>query len=121
MHWQPANFGDLAGVSFNNIVAESLIEHREFEGRVLAGVKLLQACDCGVQTQFLKQFDTVRALMKQMMSMSVWQRIKMVTGMTKAGAFNPGNEGMLKTKGNTGHRKSAKERADERKKKKKKR
>jgi signal recognition particle subunit SRP54 len=72
-------------------------------------------------TQFLKQFDTVRVLMKQMMQMSVWQRIKMVTGMTKMGAFNPGNEGMIKTKGNTGHRKSAKERAEDRKKKKKKR
>ena len=72
-------------------------------------------------SQFLKQFDTVRALMKQMMSMSVWQRIKMVTGLTKAGAFTPGNEGMLKTKGDTGHRKSARERAEERKKKKKKR
>ena len=83
------------------------------------------ATGSGVQpqevTQFLKQFDTVRVLMKQMMSMSVWQRIKMVTGMTKMGAFNPGNEGMIKTKGNTGHRKSAKERAEDRKKKKKKR
>ncbi len=59
--------------------------------------------------------------MKQMMSMSVWQRIKMVTGLTKAGAFMPGSEGMLKTKGDTGHRKSARERAEERKKKKKKR
>jgi len=90
-----------------------------------AGRRRRIATGSGVQphevTQFLKQFDTVRTLMKQMMSMSVWQRIKMVTGMTKAGAFNPGNEGMLKTKGNTGHRKSAKERADERKKKKKKR
>lgn len=83
------------------------------------------ATGAGVQpqevSQFLKQFDTVRALMKQMMSMSVWQRIKMVTGLTKMGAFDPGKEGMLKTKGNTGHRKSARERAEERKKKKKKR
>lgn len=90
-----------------------------------AGRRRRIATGSGVQphevTQFLKQFDTVRALMKQMMSMSVWQRIKMVTGMTKAGAFSPGNEGRLKTKGNTGKRKSAKERAEERKKKKKKR
>lgn len=68
--------------------------------------------------KFLEQFDQVRALMKQMATMSVWQRIKMVTGLGKAGAFMPGNENMLKTKGNTGHRKSAKERAEERKKKK---
>ena len=90
-----------------------------------AGRRRRIAAGAGVQphevSQFLKQFDTVRALMKQMMSMSVWQRIKMVTGLSKAGAFDPGKEGMLKTKGHTGHRKSARERAEERKKKKKKR
>jgi signal recognition particle subunit SRP54 len=58
--------------------------------------------------------------MKQMASMSMWQRLKMVTGLGKAGAFMPGGMDMLKTKGDTGHRKSAKERADERKKKNKK-
>jgi signal recognition particle subunit SRP54 len=90
-----------------------------------AGRRRRIAAGAGVQphevSQFLKQFDTVRVLMKQMMSMSVWQRIKMMTGLTKAGAFDPGKEGMLKTKGHTGHRKSARERAEERKKKKKKR
>jgi signal recognition particle subunit SRP54 len=70
--------------------------------------------------QFLQQFDQVRALMKQMASMSIWQRMKMVTGLSKAGAFLPGSPG-LKTKGDTGKRKTAKERAEERKKKKKKR
>jgi len=70
--------------------------------------------------KFLEQFDQVRALMKQMANMTVWQRIKMVTGLGKAGAFMPGNEGMIKTKGGTGHRKSAKERAEDRKKKRKK-
>lgn len=71
-------------------------------------------------SQFLKQFDSVRQIMKQMMSMNIWQRIKMMTGLGKMGAFAPGGESMLKTKGDTGHRKSAKERAEERKKKKKK-
>lgn len=71
--------------------------------------------------QFLKQFDQVRALMKQMSQMSIWQRLKMVTGMGKAGAFMPGGMDNIKTKGDTGHRKTAKERAEERKKKKKKR
>ena len=70
--------------------------------------------------QFLKQFEQVRFLMKQMASMSLWQRMKMVTGLGKAGAFMPGGMDMLKTKGDTGHRKTAKERADERKKKNKK-
>jgi signal recognition particle subunit SRP54 len=68
--------------------------------------------------QFLKQFDQVRVLMKQLSQMSMWQRLKMVTGLGKAGAFLPGGMDGMKMKGDTGHRKSAKERADERKKKK---
>ena len=71
--------------------------------------------------QFLKQFDQVRALMKQMATMSMWQRLKMVTGLGKMGAFMPGGMDNMKMKGDTGHRKSAKERAEDRKKKKKKR
>ena len=84
------------------------------------------AAGCGTEPhdvkQFLQQFEQIRVLMRQMMNMSMWDRIKMVTGMGKAGAFNPGSK-MLKnmTKGDTGHRKTAKERAEERKKKKKKR
>ena len=65
-----------------------------------------------------RQFGQVPGL-KQMASMSLWQRIKMVTGLGKAGAFMPGGENLIKTKGDTGHRKSAKERAEERKKKRK--
>jgi signal recognition particle subunit SRP54 len=71
--------------------------------------------------QFLQQFDQVRLLMKQMAEMSIWQRIKMVTGMSKAGAFLPGGMDRMKLKGDTGKRKTAKERAEERKKKKKRR
>jgi signal recognition particle subunit SRP54 len=69
--------------------------------------------------QFLKQFDQVRVIMKQMASMSLWQRMKMMTGMSKMGAFLPGGMDNVVKKGDTGKRKSAKERADERKKKKK--
>ncbi len=83
------------------------------------------AAGAGVQPhevkQFLNQFDQVRALMKQMSEMSTWQRLKMVTGLGKAGAFMPGGMDAMKLKGDTGSRKSAKQRADERKKKKKKR
>ncbi|MCI0462265.1 MAG: signal recognition particle protein [Gemmataceae bacterium] len=68
--------------------------------------------------QFLQQFDQIRTLMRQMATMSVWQRIKMITGMGKAGAFQPGGMMPVKKIG-TGHRKTAKERADERKKKRK--
>jgi signal recognition particle subunit SRP54 len=67
---------------------------------------------------FLGMFDQARTLMRQMASMSMWQRLKMVTGMGKAGMFQPGAM-MPKTKVGTGHRKSAKERAEERKKKRK--
>src|SRR5262249_35196252 len=70
--------------------------------------------------QFLNQFEMVRGVMRQMAKMSMWERIKMMTGLQKAGAFLPGAN-MLKTKVGTGHRKSAKERAEERKKKRKKR
>jgi signal recognition particle subunit SRP54 len=68
--------------------------------------------------QFLGQFEQVRVIMRQMANMSIIDRIKMMTGLGKVGAFSPG--GMLpKQKIGTGHRKSPKERAKERKKKKK--
>jgi signal recognition particle subunit SRP54 len=67
--------------------------------------------------QFLHQFDQVRSMMKQMASMSIWQRLKMVNSLGKAGAFLPGAQ--MKAKGDTGKRLSAKERAEARKKKKK--
>jgi signal recognition particle subunit SRP54 len=69
--------------------------------------------------QFLGQFDQVRTLMRQMAKMSIWDRVKMVTGLGKMGAFQPGSKLQLKNKIGTGHRKSAKERALDRKKKKK--
>jgi signal recognition particle subunit SRP54 len=33
--------------------------------------------------QFLEQFHQVRALMRQMASLSLWQRLKMITGLGK--------------------------------------
>jgi signal recognition particle subunit SRP54 len=70
--------------------------------------------------QFIGQFEQVRTLMRQMAKMSIWERIKMVTGMGKMGAFQPGAK-LVNKKGDTGHRKSPKERAKERKNKRKKR
>jgi signal recognition particle subunit SRP54 len=70
--------------------------------------------------QFLGHFDQIRGLMKKMARMSMWERIKMMTGLGQAGAFMPGSQ-MLKKKGDTGHRKSPKERARERKNKRKRR
>ncbi len=67
--------------------------------------------------QFLGQFQPVRDLMRKMAKMSMWERLKMVTGLSKSGALGPGAR-LAKTKGDTGHRKSPKERAKERKKKK---
>lgn len=81
------------------------------------------AAGSGVQAsdvkQFLGHFDQVRDLMRKMAKMSIWERIKMMSGLGQAGAFQPGST-MLKKKGDTGHRKSPKERARERKNKKKK-
>jgi signal recognition particle subunit SRP54 len=70
--------------------------------------------------QFLGQFDQVRDLMRKMAKMSIWERIKMVTGLGRAGAFQPGAM-LKKQKVDTGHRKSPKERARERKQKRRKR
>jgi signal recognition particle subunit SRP54 len=70
--------------------------------------------------QFLGQFEQMRDLMRKMAKMSMWERLKMVSGMGKMGAFMPGSK-MMQKKGDTGHRKSPKERAKERKNKRKKR
>jgi signal recognition particle subunit SRP54 len=69
--------------------------------------------------QLLNQFDQVRTIMRQMANMSILQRLKMVTGMGQMGMFQPGAK-MVKSKVGTGHRKTAKERAEDRKKKRKK-
>jgi signal recognition particle subunit SRP54 len=68
--------------------------------------------------QFLAQFQPMRDLMRKMAKMSMWERLRTMTSLGKAGAFGPGAR-IAKTKGDTGHRKSPKERAKERKKKKK--
>jgi signal recognition particle subunit SRP54 len=70
--------------------------------------------------QFIAQFTQVREVMRKMAQMSIWDRIKMVTGMGKQGAFMPGAK-IFNKKGDTGHRKSPKERAKERKNKRKRR
>jgi signal recognition particle subunit SRP54 len=62
----------------------------------------------------------MRTMMRQFANMSMWERMKMLTGLSKAGAFMPGSNILQKTKIGTGHRKTAKERAEERKKKRKK-
>jgi signal recognition particle subunit SRP54 len=69
--------------------------------------------------QMLNSFDQVRTIMRQMANMSMLQRLKMVTGLGQMGAFQPGAK-MFKSKVGTGHRKTAKERAEDRKKKRKK-
>jgi signal recognition particle subunit SRP54 len=82
--------------------------------RIAAGA----GCEPHEIKQFLGQFQQVRTLMRQMASMSLWERMKTVTGLGKMGAFLPGSN-VLKSKVGTGHRKSAKERAEDRKKKRK--
>ncbi len=70
--------------------------------------------------QFLAQFTQMREVMRKMAQMSIWERVKMVTGMGQKGAFMPGAK-VFNKKGDTGHRKSPKERAKERKNKRKRR
>jgi signal recognition particle subunit SRP54 len=69
--------------------------------------------------QFLGQFDQTRTMVRQMANMSMWQKLKMMSSLGKGGFFQPGAM-MAKQKIGTGHRKTAKERAEERKKKRKK-
>lgn len=71
--------------------------------------------------KFLEQFQMARTVARQMNQMSLMQRMKMLMGMGKMGAFDPGGMLSQKQKIGTGHRKTAKERAEERKKKKKRR
>ncbi|MSU80705.1 MAG: signal recognition particle protein [Gemmataceae bacterium] len=68
--------------------------------------------------QFLNQFAQVRVIMRQIANMSMMDRLKTLMGMGKSGMIGPGGS-LPKAKIGTGHRKTAKERADERKKKRK--
>jgi signal recognition particle subunit SRP54 len=83
--------------------------------RIAAG----SGCEPHDVKKFIEQFEVIRGLMRQMMSMTMWQKMKQLTQLTKAGAFLPGSGLLQKMKGDTGHRKTAKERAEERKKKRK--
>ncbi|MCS7166539.1 MAG: signal recognition particle protein [Gemmatales bacterium] len=69
--------------------------------------------------KFLDQFEFMRGLMRQVSQMSLWERIKLLMGLTNLAASNP--QALQKPKVGTGHRKSAKERAKERKKKRRRR
>jgi signal recognition particle subunit SRP54 len=64
----------------------------------------------------INQFEQTRTLMRQLAKKSIWERLRMVTSLGKMGAFDPGSQ-MLMNKVGTGHRKSAKERAEDRKRK----
>jgi signal recognition particle subunit SRP54 len=66
--------------------------------------------------QLLKTFGTIRPIMKQMASIGLRERFKMLTGLTKMGAFVPGSK-MFKTKERS-HRKTPRERLKERQQKK---
>jgi signal recognition particle subunit SRP54 len=63
--------------------------------------------------QLLKQFGMVRPLMKQMASIGLRDRFKMLTGLSKMGAFMPGSQ-MFGKKKERSHRKTPRERLKER-------
>jgi signal recognition particle subunit SRP54 len=60
-------------------------------------------------SSLVKQFDAMAALVKQMSQMSMLDRIRAMTGLGRAGAFNPGAR-LFASKGGTGKRLSPKER-----------
>ena len=63
-------------------------------------------------SQLIKQFNTVKPMMKQMAAMTLKDRFKALTGLSKLGAFMPGAK-MFKAKERS-HRKSQRERLKER-------
>ena len=65
-------------------------------------------------SQLVKQFDAMAAMVKQMSQMSMLDRVRALSGLGKAGAFNPG--AMLKApKQGTGKRLTSKERERQKK------
>ncbi len=65
-------------------------------------------------SNLVKQFDGMAAMVKQLSQMSMLEKIRALTGMGRAGAFNPGAQ-LRAAKGNTGKRLSPKEREKQRK------
>jgi signal recognition particle subunit SRP54 len=60
-------------------------------------------------SSLVKQFDAMASMVKQMASMTMMDKLKALTGLGRAGAFNPGAR-LIAPKGNTGKRLSPKER-----------
>ena len=73
--------------------------------RIAAGAGVEPADVSGL----VKQFDAMAALVKQMSQMSMLDKIRAMTGLGKAGAFNPGAR-LVAPKQSTGKRLSPKER-----------
>ena len=65
-------------------------------------------------SSLVKQFDAMAALVKQMSQMSMLDKIRAMTGLGRAGAFNPGAR-LVAPKMSTGKRLSPKEREKQRK------
>jgi signal recognition particle subunit SRP54 len=59
-------------------------------------------------SSLVKQFDAMAAMVKQMASMTMMDKLKALTGLGRAGAFNPGAQ-LRAAKGSTGKRLSPKE------------
>jgi signal recognition particle subunit SRP54 len=78
--------------------------------RIAAGA----GCEPQDVSGLVKQFDAMAAMVKQMSQMSMLDRVKTLSGLGKAGAFNPGAT-LKTTKQSTGKRLSAKEREKQKK------
>ncbi len=60
-------------------------------------------------SNLVKQFDAMAAVVKKMSQMSMMDKVRMMSGLGQAGAFNPGAR-LVAPKGDTGKRLSTKER-----------
>jgi signal recognition particle subunit SRP54 len=122
----PGGMADLPGLELSGgdqevrqlqgIIDSMTPEERRNPDRIDASRRRRIAAGSGTEphdvNSLLKQFSTVRPLMKQMASMGLRERFKALTGLGKLGAFMPGSR-MLKTKERS-HRKSQRERLKER-------
>ncbi len=112
--------GDLEGVDADSevkriqgIIDSMTAEERSDPDRIDISRRRRIAAGAGVEpsdvSSLVKQFDAMAAMVKQMASMTMLDKVRALTGLGKAGAFNPGAR-LVAPKQSTGKRLSPKER-----------
>ena len=86
--WEDA---DAATGRIEKMIDSMTDEERKEPGLIDTQARQRIATAAGIEPdevkRFLNQFEQVRLLMRQMAEMSMWQKLKMITGMGKAGMF----------------------------------